>query len=82
MLGFNSIKTMKAGYIVRGQVSRRLEHGLSPESGRSEISLRISPPPQSSQIEEWFDIDAFDSGVGPEIELRNEPEMESEWSLK
>lgn len=51
---------------------------ISPESGRSEISLRISPPPQSSQIDEWFDIDAFDSGVEPEIELRDEPEMESE----
>jgi hypothetical protein len=44
---------------------------ISPESGHSEISLQISPPPQSSQIDEWFDIDAFGSGVEPEIDLRD-----------
>ena len=40
---------------------------ISPEGG-SEISLRISPPAQSSQIDEWFDIEAFELGAKAGVE--------------
>lgn len=42
---------------------------ISLELASSEISLYISPLAHSSQIEGWFDIDAFDSGVEPEAKL-------------
>jgi hypothetical protein len=45
----------------------------SPELPSSEINLHISPSAHSSQIEEWFDIDAFDSGVEPEAESEVQP---------
>ncbi|OAF55044.1 hypothetical protein VC83_08790 [Pseudogymnoascus destructans] len=35
---------------------------ISPEAGAA-INLRIAPPAQSSPIDEWFDIDAYDPGV-------------------
>jgi hypothetical protein len=35
----------------------------------AEISPRITPPIQSSLIEEWFDMDAYELGVEPESEL-------------
>jgi hypothetical protein len=44
----------------------------------AEISPRITPPIQSSLIEEWFDMDAYELGVEPGVELGVEPESEPE----
>jgi hypothetical protein len=40
----------------------------------SEINLQITPPIQSSLINEWFDINAYEPE--PELELELEPELE------
>jgi hypothetical protein len=40
---------------------------ISPDNG-FEINLPISPPANRSQIDEWFHIDAFESGIEPGIE--------------
>jgi transposase InsO family protein len=60
---------------------------ISPEAG-SGINLRITPPAQSSSIDEWFDIDAYEPGIRAEtsapIELDSEPrgsEVEPEAEL-
>jgi hypothetical protein len=42
---------------------------ISPDAGL-EINLRITPPIQSSPIDEWFDIDAYE----PKPEPKPEPE--------
>ena len=51
---------------------------INPEAGGSEIRLRITPPVQSSPIDEWFDIDAYEPGIQPTSQLTDEPELEPE----
>ncbi|KAF4632748.1 hypothetical protein G7Y89_g5377 [Cudoniella acicularis] len=40
---------------------------ISPEASGSEISLQINPPIRSSSIDQWFDIEAYEPGVGSTI---------------
>jgi hypothetical protein len=55
---------------IRSGQNSQITMCISPEAG-SEISLRITPPIQSSPIDEWFDIDAY--GIKQGIERGTEP---------
>jgi hypothetical protein len=38
---------------------------FSPDISGSEINVRITPPPHSSPMDEWFDIDTCNRGIKP-----------------
>jgi hypothetical protein len=73
--------------IQEGNTQITITMRISPEAG-SGINLRITPPSQSSSIDEWFDIDAYEPGIRAKtsapIELDSEPrgsEVEPEVKL-
>ena len=57
-------------------ISQQIITRISPEAG-SGISLQITPPAQSSSINDWLDLNAYELGIRTEIsapiDLDSEP---------